>query len=89
MVGSLGVTRAALGALARRADLWPAAVVTAWKMAVPGWWRRWPPRPFPDPAYLAFRSQTMFGGDGCRRLGPEELLDYLEWCRDQRPARRT
>ncbi|HEX3622370.1 MAG TPA: hypothetical protein VHT97_08655 [Acidimicrobiales bacterium] len=66
--------------MARRPGLWPTAVVQAWRLAVPGWWRRWPPLPLPDPAYLRFRFQTAYGA---RVTGPEpaDVVAYLEWCR--------
>lgn len=71
--------RAAL-ALARRPGLWPTAVVQAWRLAAPGWWRRWPPVPRPDPAYLRFRLQTAYG-DGTGEPRPEDVVAYLAWCR--------
>jgi hypothetical protein len=51
--------RAALALLARP-TLWP----TAARLAPPGWWRRWPPRPLPPAEYVRFRTQTMYGDDG-------------------------
>ena len=67
-------------AVARRPHLWPAAVRQGWRLAVPGWWRRWPPRPRPDPAYLRFRLQTAYG-DPAARPDPADVVGYLEWCR--------
>ncbi|HWE56155.1 MAG TPA: hypothetical protein VG435_11625 [Acidimicrobiales bacterium] len=68
-------------ALARRPDLWPAA-----RRFVPtGWWRRWPPVPLPSRQYLRFRHETMYGADS--RLVPDDLVRYLEWCREM--ARRA
>ena len=49
-------------------------------MAPSGWWRRWPPLPRPDPAYLRFRMQTAYG-DPSAMPSARELVEYLEWCR--------
>jgi hypothetical protein len=67
-------------AVAVRPALWGVAVRQILRLAVPGWWRRWPPLPLPDPDYLRFRFQTAFG-DG----EPEaaDVVAYLEWCRHQ------
>jgi hypothetical protein len=62
-------------ALLRRPDLWPAAL----RLVPAGWWRRWPPRPWPPSGYRAFRTETMYGPGG--RLDAEDLVRYLEWCR--------
>jgi hypothetical protein len=78
-VGESGaVMRAALALLARP-TLWP----TAARLAPPGWWRRWPPRPLPPAEYVRFRTQTMYGDDGGRLAG-DDLVAYLEWCRRMR-----
>ena len=67
-------------AVAVRPRLWGVAVRQCLRLAAPGWWRRWPPLPAPDPAYLRFRLQTAFGN---RTEGPgaAEVVAYLEWCR--------
>jgi hypothetical protein len=62
-------------ALLRRPALWGAAA----RLLPPGWWRRWPPRPWPPGDYLRFRLQTMYGDDA--RLNAADLISYLEWCR--------
>jgi hypothetical protein len=67
-------------AVAVRPRLWAVAVVQARRLAAPGWWRRWPPLPLPDPAYLRFRLQTAYGDTG-RGPAPEDVVAYLEWCR--------
>lgn len=67
-------------ALAVRPDLWATAFVQVLRLAAPGWWRRWPPVPRPDPAYLRFRLQTQYG-DSEREPEPSDLVAYLQWCR--------
>ena len=72
----------AVAALGRRPDLWPTAVRVGWRLAAPGWWRRWPPRPWPDARYLRFRMETMYGTAGApSTVGGDEVVAYLEWCR--------
>jgi hypothetical protein len=71
--------RAAL-AVAVRPALWGVAVRQGLRLAVPGWWRRWPPVPRADPAYLRFRFQTAFG-DGEGGPAPADVVAYLKWCR--------
>ncbi len=73
------VLRIAL-AVARRPGLWVTALRQASVLAVPGWWHEPPHLPLPDPAYLRFRSQTMYG-DAERRPDPGDVVTYLEWCR--------
>lgn len=73
----------AIAAVARRPLLWATAVSQLGRMAVPGWWRRWPPLPLPDPDYLAFRLQTQYG-DPNRQPEVGDLVTYLEWCRRHR-----
>lgn len=79
------VSPAALAALAARPDLWPTALGVGLRLAVPGWWRRWPPVPAPGDAYARFRLQTMYGS--CARVGGRDLVAYLEWCRRMRGLR--
>jgi hypothetical protein len=72
-------------AVARRPDLWWTAVRQLLVLARPGWWRSAPFLPRPDPAYLRFRLQTMYGGSGSV-TGPSsprgaDMVTYLEWCR--------
>ncbi len=71
--------RAAL-ALGAHPSLWGIAVVQLVRLAVPGWWHRWPPIPMPDPAYLRFRLQTQYG-DAEREPDPSDVVAYLHWCR--------
>jgi len=76
----------AVSALAVRPRLWGVAAVQAGRLARPGWWRRWPPIPVPDPDYLRFRLQTAYG-DPDRPPAPEDVISYLEWCRAVRRLR--
>ncbi len=66
--------------LAVRPGLWGTAVVALVRLAPRGWWRRFPPLPRPDPAYLRFRLQT-YSGDPDRPPDPAELLAWLRWVR--------
>jgi hypothetical protein len=70
-------------ALAIRPWLWPVAVVQLFALAPRGWWRRRPFLPVPDPDYLAFRLQTMYG-DTAHQPEPGDVVTYLEWCRSYR-----
>jgi hypothetical protein len=82
------VGREAAAAVARRPDLWPTAVVVGLRMAGPGWWRQWPPRPLPPDDYTRFRLHTMYGAAGDGRLGGDDTVRYLEWCRRHGGRRR-
>ena len=70
-----------------RPGLWAAAAGQVVRLARPGWWRRWPPVPAPDPDYLRFRLQTQYG-DPDREPEPADVVAYLRWCRDYRRAAR-
>ena len=77
------VLRVALAVL-RRPALWVVALVQAFRLARPGWWRHWPPVPVPDADYLRFRLETMYGtasGPGPCEPPVEDVLEYLDWCR--------
>lgn len=63
----------------RRPGLWPIALVQLRRLAAPGWWRHRPFLPLPDPAYLRFRLETMYGGDAPRRPEPADLVAFLRW----------
>lgn len=71
------------GAVARRPDLWPAATRQAWRLAPRRWWSRWPFLPLPDPAWLRFRLEAQYGGDGRGPVDPGDVVTFLEWCRVQ------
>jgi hypothetical protein len=69
-------------AVARHPSLWPTAVRLIVDLAPRGWWRRRPHLPVPDPDYLAFRFETMYGSG--RAPEAEDVLTYLRWCREYR-----
>ena len=73
----------AAGAVLARPGLWPTAVRQVTALAGRGWWRRPPYLPLPDPAYLAFRQQTMYGDPACAP-SPADVVAYLSWCRGHR-----
>lgn len=83
-----GFPGAAVRAVLVRPRLWGTALRQAGRLAAPGWWKRAPFLPVPDPDYLAFRMETQYGSAG---HAPEaaDLVAYLEWCRAQERARRT
>lgn len=66
-------------AVARRPGLWITALSQAFRLASPGWWRRAPFLPLPDPGYLRFRLETQYGSD--RAPEPDDVVTYLQWCR--------
>lgn len=65
-------------------DLWGTALRLGWRMAIPGWWRRWPASPMPPAAYVAFRSETMLGATTGSTISPHQVVAYLQWCRRMR-----
>ncbi len=67
-----------------RPGLWTIALVQLRRLAAPGWWRGRPFLPLPDPDYLRFRLQTMYGGDEQRQPDVADLVTYLCWCKEQR-----
>ncbi|HVW33706.1 MAG TPA: hypothetical protein VHL53_14300 [Acidimicrobiia bacterium] len=78
-VGAGWWLRAGAGVL-RRPGLWPIALRQALRLARPGWWRRAPFLPLPDPDYVRFRLQTAYGPRG--EPAPADLAAYLHWCRE-------
>jgi hypothetical protein len=70
----------AVVAVLRHPSLWAVAITQVFRLAVPGWWRRPPFLPLPDPAYLRFRMSTAYG-DPNRAPEPEDVVTYLHWCR--------
>lgn len=74
--------------VARRPSLWATALHQVRLLAVPGWWRSWPPLPAPDPAYVRFRLSTAYG-DAAGPLRADDVVSYLSWCRAERAGERT
>jgi hypothetical protein len=70
-------------AIAVRPDLWRTALHQLVVLAPPGWWRRRPPLPVPEPDYLRFRLHTAYGEDGTQPP-PADVVAFLEWCRRAR-----
>jgi hypothetical protein len=70
-----------VGAIARRPRLWSTALRQVRNLAPTGWWRRWPFLPVPAKDYVAFRALTQYGEIG-RPPSPEDVVDYLAWCRE-------
>jgi len=64
----------------RRPGLWPTAVTTLLRLAAPGWWRRSPHLPLPDPRLWAFRMVTAYGRTDAVPAAAD-VVSYLEWCR--------
>jgi hypothetical protein len=79
--------KGALGAVARRPELWPTAWAEFRAMARARWWAKWPPLPLPSPGYLRFRLEAMYGPPGAK-VSAAELVGYLEWCRWMRALAR-
>jgi hypothetical protein len=79
------------GAVARavlaRPRLWPTAAAQARRHVPRRWWRRAPFLPVPDRAWLRHRL-VVAEGDPATVPPPEEVLAYLEWCRDLPEGRR-
>jgi hypothetical protein len=55
-------------------------------MIAPGWWRRWPFLPVPDADYVRYRMETAYGST--RPPEPDDVITYLEWCREAERVRR-
>jgi hypothetical protein len=70
----------AVRAVARHPSLWATAIVQLGRMAPEGWWRRKPHLPVPDPEYLRFRMQTMYG-DAEHPPEGDDVVTYLRWCK--------
>ncbi|HLN15342.1 MAG TPA: hypothetical protein VK277_01200 [Acidimicrobiales bacterium] len=70
-----------------RPGLWWVALVALRRLAAPGWWRRWPPLPAPDPHYWRFRLVTAYGSEHDEPPSTDDVVAYLRWCRRMRGAR--
>ena len=76
-----------LAAVGRRPHLWTTALRQARRTAPTGWWRQPPFLPVPSREYLDFRALTQYG-ETRRPPSPEDVVDYLAWCRDWERALR-
>jgi hypothetical protein len=65
----------------RHPSLWPTALRQWTRLVPPRWWARSPRLPVPSRSYLEFRLVTQYG-DISHRPEPEDVLNYLRWCRD-------
>ncbi len=73
---AMGMARVVL----RRPPLWFAALAALRRMAAPGWWRRSPFLPVPDPRLWDFRMVTAYGRADADPQ-PSDVISYLQWCR--------
>lgn len=62
----------------RHPQLWVTAVSQGLRLASPGWWRRRPFMPLPDPNYMRFRMETQYGD---QEPSPQDVVTYLRWVR--------
>ncbi len=69
----------ATAAVLARPGLWATALRQGRRLAAPGWWRRRPFLPAPDPDYLRFRLETQYGAGG--GFEAADLVAYLDWCK--------
>lgn len=81
-----GAARSVAVAVARRPELWSAALGAVLRLAAPGWWRRRPYLPLPDGKLWAFRMVTAYGQPDAVPE-PGDVVSYLTWCRTTRTAR--
>jgi hypothetical protein len=65
----------------RHPSLWATAIRQARRLVPSQWWTRSPYLPVPSRSYLEFRLVTQ-SGDISHRPEPEDVLNYLRWCRD-------
>jgi hypothetical protein len=64
----------------RRPHLWWIALRQFRRMIAPGWWRHRPFLPLPDADYVRYRMETAYGS--ARAPEPDDVITYLEWCRE-------
>ena len=83
------VAGAVLRGVALRPTVWPAAAAEMVRLAPSGWWRRWPPLPWPDAALWRFRMETAYGGEGDAVPRPSDVRSFLRWCGDMHRWRRV
>lgn len=78
-----GMVWTAVAAVAPRPHLWGTALVQAGRFVPDRWWTRRPYLPLPDRGLTRFRSETQYG-DGDAEVTREDLVTWLEWCRQER-----
>ncbi|WP_423922520.1 hypothetical protein [Candidatus Poriferisodalis sp.] len=71
----------ALSAVVARPRLWVAAAGAMRRLVPMRWWTRPPFLPVPHRDYVRFRLLTALGDDGTASAEPEDLIQWLEWCR--------
>ncbi len=76
-----------VAAVARHPSLWPTAIGQVRRLAPARWWRRRPFLPVPSGDYLAFRMVTQYGRTDVSP-DPDDVLNYLAWCREWNRAGR-
>jgi len=86
--GVSGIVARAVMAVAVHPSLWLAAMRQARRLARDRWWARPPFLPLPSLGYVAFRMQTQYG-DPRHRLEPDDVIQYLRWCRSLDAIERT
>jgi len=72
---------AAVVVVLRHPSLWTTALRQGRRLVPSQWWTRAPYLPLPSQSYLEFRFVTQYG-DISHRPEPEDVLNYLRWCRD-------
>ncbi len=75
-------------AVAIRPGLWIEGLRFLGAMAEPGWWRRPPFFPVPEPGYLRWRIATAYGSED-HPVRPHDLVAVLRWRAALRRARRA
>jgi hypothetical protein len=68
-------------AVLRHPSLWGTALRQGRRLVPSRWWASRPYLPLPSSSYLEFRLVTQYG-DISHRPEPEDVLNYLRWCRD-------
>jgi hypothetical protein len=81
-----GWFKAAL-AVAWRPYLWVESLRFLGAVAAPGWWRRPPFLPVPEPGYLRWRIATAYGSAD-HPVRPDDLVALLRWRAELRRSRR-
>ncbi len=77
------INRSMMSAVASQPRLWLTAI-KAYRSLVPRhWWSRRPFLPVPDAAWMRFRLETAYGGDGTPApTAGDELTTWLTWLKE-------